>query len=49
MSYPHVTQFETLEMRAALAARRSHPKRVRDRRVARHVLRRRAAEHVARA
>lgn len=50
MTYPHVTQFETVDLRVALAARQAHPTRARDRRAAKRMARRRrAADCAARA
>jgi hypothetical protein len=40
MTYPHVTQFETVELRASLAARRAHPRRAKAGRGTKRVARR---------
>ena len=47
MPYPHVTQFETVDLRVALAARRAVPGRVLSRKALRRLARRRAADCAA--
>ena len=45
--YPHVTQFQTVDLRASLAAGQARPKRVRERKVMNLVHRRSTANGTA--